>query len=64
VNVIEGRYTATMTEADVKLSAYHECLMLVEDEARRYGPLPQTLARVIAARIQSLIEQVAESQAA
>jgi hypothetical protein len=61
VNVIEGRYTATMTEADVKMSAYHECLLIANEVAQQYGAMPAHAARVIAARIQSLLEQVAEA---
>jgi hypothetical protein len=50
-----------MTEADVKMSAYHECLLIANEVAQQYGAMPAHAARVIAARIQSLLEQVAEA---
>jgi hypothetical protein len=50
-----------MTEADVKIAAYHEAIEIAKSVEKEFGPMPGTAARVIAARIQALLEQVAES---
>jgi hypothetical protein len=52
-----------VTEADVKIAAYQECLAICEDVARRYGLMPAAGIRSVAAQIQQLMEQVAEKAA-
>ena len=48
-----------MTQADIKIAAYQECIDIAEAVVREFGPMPGVAARVIAARIQSLLRQVA-----
>jgi hypothetical protein len=52
-----------MTEADVKIAAYQEAIDIAHAVEREFGDRHGTPARVIAARVQALMEAVADEAA-
>ena len=51
-----------MTEADIKIAAYQDAIMICQATMDRYGELPKVACRHIAALLQDRIEEIADRE--
>ncbi len=49
-----------MSEADIKIAAYHDAIEICRMVESTYGPMPGAACRSIVAKLQDRIEEIAE----